>query len=333
VLDEAAHFLSESEGVHTAERVWEALVPSTAQFGDGARIIVASTPYGEDGLFAQLYQQAANGELADAVAHRATSAESNPLLDEAFLERERARDPQGFAGEYLAEFVGSGAAFLDSERITDAVADRAELAPEQASSWVAGLDPAFSSDPFGLALVGRDRHDRSRLIVGLVRTWTPERRRGESFEERRSREDVVLDEVADVCRHFRARVVTDQYAAPAIVERLQRSGLFVRTVPMTAGSKTAAFGELRARLYSGGLELYEQPQLLAELRRLRSKYTAGSSTVVNPRVGGSHGDMAQALALACWEHATTYTGEWPQGWLDRQQHSPAITAGLMDRTF
>ena len=32
-FDEAAHFLSESDGYQTAERVWQALMPSTAQFG------------------------------------------------------------------------------------------------------------------------------------------------------------------------------------------------------------------------------------------------------------------------------------------------------------
>ncbi|HEY2940446.1 MAG TPA: hypothetical protein VGJ27_11585 [Gaiellaceae bacterium] len=71
---------------------------------------------------------------------------------------------------------------------------------------------------------------------------------------------------------------------------------------MTAASKTAAFKALRARLYLDGLELYDEPQLLAELRRLRTKYTAGQAAVVNPRSGGSHGDIAQALALAVLEH-------------------------------
>lgn len=69
---------------------------------------------------------------------------------------------------------------------------------------------------------------------------------------------------------------------------------------MTATTKTEAFSELRARLNSGALELYEEPQLLAELRRLRTKYSAGQSSVINPRVGGSHGDMCQALALAVY---------------------------------
>jgi hypothetical protein len=47
--------------------------------------------------------------------------------------------------------------------------------------------------------------------------------------------------------------------------------------------------------------LYEQPSLTAELRRLRTRYAAGQAAVVNPRVGSSHGDQAQALALAVWE--------------------------------
>jgi hypothetical protein len=62
VMDEAAHFLSETDGYQTAERVWEALVPSTAQFGDAARVIISSTPYGTENLFARLYRQATSGE-------------------------------------------------------------------------------------------------------------------------------------------------------------------------------------------------------------------------------------------------------------------------------
>jgi len=118
----------------------------------------------------------------------------------------------------------------------------------------------------------------------------------------------VLAEVAGVCRSYGASVVTDQHVAPAVVDRLRRAGLNVRTVPMTAQSKTAAFSELRARLYTRSLELYDEPTLLAELRRLRTRYTAGAASVVNPRVGGSHGDMAQALALAVLEHATMGVG-------------------------
>jgi hypothetical protein len=47
-----------------------------------------------------------------------------------------------------------------------------------------------------------------------------------------------------------------------------------------------------------------------ELRRLRTRYLAGHAAVVNPRVGGSHGDMAQALALAVMEQASYRDGEY-----------------------
>ncbi len=129
LLDEAAHFLSETDGPQTAERVWEALVPSTLQFGGAARIIVASTPYGEDGLFAQLFKQAASGELADAVAQHATTADCNPVVDAAFLDLERARDPDTYAHEYEAAFLGDGSAYLRGDVLDAAVAGRGELSP------------------------------------------------------------------------------------------------------------------------------------------------------------------------------------------------------------
>lgn len=302
LMDECAHFISETEGPAVAERVFEALVPSTAQFGDAARVIVASTPYGQDGLFATLFQQAVSGELQDAVAQHASTAEANPTLNAAFLKREQARDPEAFRSEYLAEFAGSGAAFLDPAVIEEAIASRAELPPEAGRGWIAGLDPAFSSDPFGLAIVGRDPSDQRRLVLGAVRRWKPSRSKPASLEEGRAIEDSVLDKVAAVCAMYGARVVTDQFKGRAVVDYLSRKGLSVRAVPMTAASKTAAFMSLRARLNLRALELYEDPDLIGELRRLRSRYAAGSSSVVNPRVGGSHGDLAQALALATFEH-------------------------------
>jgi hypothetical protein len=71
-------------------------------------------------------------------------------------------------------------------------------------------------------------------------------------------------------------VVTDQFAAQPIADYLRRRGLSVEAVPMSATTKTEAFAALRARLNEGSLELYEEPTLLAELRRLRTKYRAGT---------------------------------------------------------
>lgn len=301
ILDEAAHFVSDtSEGFQTAKRVWDSLAPATAQFGDLGRIIVSSTPYGLDGFFAELWSKAKNGELPEAVAQQLPTRDVNPTITPAYLASEEARDPESFRSEFMAEFVGSGLSYLDPERIDDAVMDRPELPPDQVHAPIAGLDPAFSSDPFGLAIIGRGRTDPKRLTLALARSWMPHR--SQSFEERRDVEDEMLAEVARELERYGVReVVTDQYCAPAVVDRLTRAGFHVEVITMSAASKTAAFSELRAKLYSRELELYDCPDLITELRRLRSRYTAGASAVVNPRVGGSHGDIAQALALAVFK--------------------------------
>lgn len=263
-------------------------MPSTAQFGDGARVLVASTPYGTEGLFAKLYQQASSGELADAIAQHASTAEANPAIPRSLLESEQARDPDGFRQEYEAQFTGSGDSYLDFERIE--LAARGPLEPDACTGWIAGLDPAFARDPMGLAIVGRHPHDRHLLRLGYA-------------ESRRATGGFTgpLDEVATICKRYGARVVTDQHAAVPVVERLRRAGLTVSVHNVSASSKTAAFGELRARLYSQELEIYEHPALIAELTRLRTRYAAGSAAVVNPRIGGSHGDVASALSLAIYE--------------------------------
>lgn len=327
VFDEIAHFLSETEGPAVAERVFTGLMPATAQFGDQARVLLISTPWGVDGLFATEFQRASSGELEGAVARQASTADMNPTITADFLAREEARDPDAYRAEYLAQFEGSGAAYLDFERFR--VAPRGELSPADGVGWVAGLDPAFSSDPFGVALVGRDPLDRRRMVVGCVRAFAPARRAA-SFEERDAARDEKLDDVLAVVQRFGAQAVTDQYASRAVVERLRRSGVSTRVVPMTATSKTAAYAEMRARLYDGTLEVYDEPALLKEMSRLRTRFTAGSAAVVNPRVGGSHGDMAQALALAVYDcalrgvssgrkptHGVSYGSFGVEGWHDR----------------
>lgn len=182
-----------------------------------------STSYGTDGLFAEMSQRASNGELGDAVAQRATTSEMNLGIEEAFFGAEQARDPGVVPLRVWGGVRRVGQCVPRPEVVEQAVAGGHVLLPEQAAGWVAGLDPAFASDAFGLALVGRQGR---RLVLGRVQAWTPKRRwlrRTESFEERREVEDELLAEVAEVIRPYGARCVTDQYAAPQVVARLAGS--------------------------------------------------------------------------------------------------------------
>jgi hypothetical protein len=119
-----------------------------------------------------------------------------------------------------------------------------------------------------------------------TRVEAPKRTSG-SFEERRGVDDAVLAQVAEVCRRYGAGVVTDQFAAPAVVERLRRAGLVVRTTPMTASPKTAAFGELRARLNTGSLVVVRGAQ------PARSYEGCGPATRPEARVSSTRGSEAR----------------------------------------
>jgi hypothetical protein len=302
VLDEAAWFLSETGGYQTADEVWRALTPSVAQFGDQGRIIVASTPAGPLGLFYDLFCRAESGEIGDAVAHHASTREMNPTLDAAYFESEEARDPESYRSEFLAEFTAGGGQFVDFDRIAPPERD-VDVAPaDLLAPVVVGCDAAFSGhDLFGVAVVGRDPANRRRLVLAHVDGLRP--RKAGSFDERSVVQRELLDHVAEICNRYRASAVIDQYAAAQVAHGLRVHGVSVSKLPMSAQSKTAAYTEMRARLYTDELDIPADEELLGDLRRLRTRITAGSSSVVVPRVGGNHGDRGQALAIACLRQA------------------------------
>ena len=111
---------------------------------------------------------------------------------------------------------------------------------------MAGLDPSFSRDPFGLVIVGQDPDDFRRLKVGCVRAWRPGRTTDDSFEGLRASQDEILAEVASICRDYGVqRVVTDAHLAPQIVKRLRQRGVQGRRASMTGSSRMQAFQDSR----------------------------------------------------------------------------------------
>jgi hypothetical protein len=289
-MDEAAHFI-DGEGNSAAEPVFRALMPSVAQFGTDARVVVASSPYGTDGFFADLYGTVEKGALPDARHAQAATLDMRPDMATAAMELERRRDPEGFRAEYGAEFVAAGSSFFDPGRLTEAIRRPRELRPGEVLDPVAAIDLGFVHDSTALAILGRDRTDESRLRLVLARSWSPEL--GPlGFTP-------TLDEIASVCREHRVeRVYCDQFSAQAAVEHLQRRGLSPTVAPTTAASKSEMFASLKTRLYAGALEFYDQPDLLAELRRVETVTTPGQASVRIRRLGASHGDLAVAVALA-----------------------------------
>jgi hypothetical protein len=302
VLDEIAHFASEGEvgNTATAERVYEALAPAVAQFGPEGRVLLISTPFGDQGLLARMYDGAVSGELPDVGAIHLPSWEVNPTLTPEVLAELEAADPSSYAQEFGAEFLQSDQAYLDMSRVL--VSDRPAWATDQVRGngllqpVVAGIDPSFAADDFGVVIAGRDPCEHARLVVLRAHAIGGRNRDWES----------TMFEVCDLLRSYGvSRVATDQFSAASVLDRLRREGFSPIVHTMTASSKTEAFSELRARAYAHELECYQGNdggrRLVAELRRLRTRFSPGSANVYSPRVGGSHGDLASALSLVAYD--------------------------------
>jgi hypothetical protein len=319
LLDECAHML-DTDGNQAAGPIYRSLAPSVAQFGADARVIVASSPYGTDGFFADLFESVARGELPDAVCAQFGTTMMRPNFDMAALLQEQRRDPDGFRAEYEAQFVPPGGSFMDANRIADAVARKRELSPGQVTAPVAAIDLAFRRDASALVIAGRDRDDPLRLRLVLARSWTP--KPGLPLSP-----TAVIGEVADLCRrHGVGHVFTDQHYSETAREGLGRRGFQVTVVSTNAESKSTAFADLKGRIYEGGLELYEHDDLLAELRRIETVSTPGAASVRIRRLGSSHGDLATALALACSRFRSRprgrSTSHVPRGRIDTPLRDP-----------
>jgi hypothetical protein len=289
LLDECAHML-DTDGNQAAEPIFRSLAPSVAQFGDAGRILVASSPFGTDGFFAETFEAVRSGDLPG-VAVQAGTLEVRPGFASAALDLEQRRDPEGFRAEYGAEFVAAGGAFLDPIRIEASVARKHELHRGEIIEPVAAADLAFQGDSSALVVVGRDRQEE-RLRLAVARSWSPRPGAPLSFS-------AVLDEIAQVCLAHGVRSLhIDQFSAAAATEHLRRHGITAAVETTTAQSKSAMFLNLKQRIYESEVELFDHPDLLAELRRIETVTTPGQATVRIRRLGASHGDLATALALA-----------------------------------
>ncbi len=290
-LDELAHFL-DSDGNSSAKQVWDALTPSTAQFGALGRVIASSTPADSSGLFAELFQRASSGEDESAVAFQYPTWMMNPQIDRAWLAAQEADDPEMFKAEFGAEFVGGSGALLEWDRVT--VADYVELPPHAGKDWILAVDPSAQRDPFAAVVVGRDVSDPHRLLVGACEAWRP----GpvESVFNRDRVEEELFGRAIALGRRFGVRmVISDQFMSKIVTDRFSSAGFYCRIDPWTATSKYESMVDLRSALYTQTLEVPNIPELHHELKQIRMKFAGASSSIVTPRTARGHCDRALAL--------------------------------------
>jgi hypothetical protein len=291
IFDEAAHFVSDTEGYAAFKSVWRALLPSVAQFKGRGHVIITSTPLFPSGWFYDLYRAGSTGSDSDMFVIRAPTWEVNPTITQESLSGEFAADPEGAAVEYAAEFLQSGGAYLDATNVMHCmVSGRRQLNPRPGVRYRAAIDPAFArgGDAFSLAIA---HCEEEVVVLDALHSW---RGRNSPLNS-----DHVLDEVADILRSYKVRsVISDQFSVQPITQALRRRSIEVKYQPLTALLKADIYSTLKRRINLETIELLDIPELAAELNRLEVRPSPSGK----PRIqgsGGFHDDLAMVTATVC----------------------------------
>lgn len=309
LLDELA-FAIDSDSSTGGGALYQALSPSVAQFGKSGMIVALSSPFAQQGIFWELFQQANSGKFPDMKSYQLPTWIVNPTIPIEFLLAEKERDPETFKVEFGAQFANNLSALLSPELVDHAVrnSDAQVIPPERKyyGQYVIGLDPAKGNRDDYVAVVGHYRED-GVFMVDLIHHFQP-------TLEVDGKPQVDIGEVESwILLHAQSYgtevVALDQYNSAGTIQRLQDK-INITEYIWSLPKQMKAFSKLRQAFTAGKIEIPNNKKLVWQLKNLTVVYKGGGWRVT----GGTQSavdDMVFALACAmdCVEDPSE-DGQW-----------------------
>ncbi|MEE9174322.1 MAG: terminase family protein [Thermoplasmata archaeon] len=244
---------------------------------------IFSTPLGKSGRLWEAFNNPLY--LKTRIHSRVSKYATAQHLESQKLEMSAAR----YANEYEAEFLDVQNSFFSPESIQRSAREYdLTMQPEPGIEYGLGIDWARSRDTSVMMVVGRD--DEDQLHVRYLKAFL----------------NVPMPDQVAFVRHlhnvFRFDRIVSEYAGLGIgpSDQLQRDlGRTVDAFKPTTERKALGYDNLKSRLERGSITIPMHPKMLAELRTLEFRVTAGGHMTIHHPGGGSD-DYADALMLACW---------------------------------
>ena len=280
-LDEACHFFV--EGANADTDVYNSASPRLAQF-PGAKNSLISTPAAKQGL---LYKRFEEGyTVPGRVTFRAPTLMMNPLVDRAFLERERKRDPANYDREFNANFAENVSAFFSADSLDAAFTLAGDVLPQPGVWYFCGIDQSGISgrDRFALSISHRD--NEGRVLIDVCRSWD-----AQGATE-------LLDEITSLRDAYGLRGATiDRYARGWVQQALEGIGLEVSVrAPLPE-----VYQNSKSLLLAGLLALPDNQELRAGLVNTAAFYGRNNAlSIQHDRGSSGHADLADAVCTAAW---------------------------------
>jgi len=299
IADESAFWLSENSANPDAE-ILNAVRPGLAT--TGGPLILASSPYAKRGVLWDVHRRhfGADGDPLILVA-QGTSRDFNPSLPQRVVDRALERDHAAASAEYLAQFRSDIETFVSYEIVQACVGDHVEMAPLDALSYCAFVDPSGgSADSFTVAVA---HTDGERAVIDAVREITP------PFSP-----DAVIEEFSILLKSYRLTSLTgDRYGGEFPRELFRKHGIIYECAEKP---KSDLYRDLLPLLNAGRIVLPRSERLVAQLVGLERRTARSGKDSIDHGPGG-HDDLcnavagAAALAIDTTRYLTSY--QWVSG--------------------
>ena len=291
-LDELAVWSKDTDAAMPDFEVQRAVTPAMAQFPH-AKLVKTSTPMTKEGLLWAAHETGTQGRLVGMPAHHRgtlvlttpTASSGNPVVTRAYLERERAKDPEAFSREFLAQFADSVSGFLSAQLLHAAVPKGLRQRPAKPDTlYVATMDPAFRRDTFALSI---GHIEDGKFVLDLLEGWRGTRDVPISPA-------VVMTYIAGRLKEYGIRsIVSDQYHMESLQELAEQQDFALEPFPLTNQVKKQMWGEFALMLAQGKLALLDHPDFIDECAKLEKTLTASGAT----QISGTRDDYAMCVAL------------------------------------
>lgn len=322
LLEEYGSFFWELAGSNKSDKsIWEALVPSTADFRNpetGApegMVFIPSTPLSKESHMYTVEQQIWEGNITGGLVLHIPSVWVNPNLTTEILKNEWAIDHLSFRQEYEGEYLDQLEAAFTKEQME---ACRKNPTPQcfviqPAEITVMGLDIGLRNDGTGIYVVGVDPENMCRVLHEEYHQagHTTEHGDWEGYSDLPI--DVMAERVDYLWEYWGCKSgYADQwnsYGVKAFLKTAARTRMNFLEITSTwndriAKNAIAVINQRRLIIYCDEGQAWSNPDsVFREFVRLQRLQTSGNPPKIKlqaPNVRGFHDDRYSALSRALW---------------------------------
>jgi hypothetical protein len=215
------------------------------------------------------------------------------LSDEELEESQQRNSKSRFLRLFWGLWVAATGDFLDQADITASITASGPMQRARPGEfYIAGLDLSVKQDHSALVIIAGDRRTQ-QLRLAFAQKWAPQRATGKV--------DLMLIEATTLLLHRKFDFLAagyDPFQAALMAQRLELQGVPMREMTFTGSNLNLMASTMLDVFRSRRLELYQHPQLLADLGRLTIEEKSYGYRLSATHNEDGHADVATALAIA-----------------------------------